>query len=431
MFKFVHVADIHLDSPLRGLERYEGAPIEQIRHATRRALAGLVQTAIDERVAFVLIAGDLYDGDWRDYNTGLYFVAQAARLREAGIPLYLIAGNHDAANKMTKSLRLPDNVTFFSEKVPETVTLEEHGVAIHGQSFAREAVYEDLSLAYPKARGGLFNIGLLHTSATGREGHDNYAPCRIDGLAAKGYDYWALGHVHTRETLCTDPLIVFPGNLQGRHIRETGPKGCLLVSVEDQRAVETEFLPLDVLRWERAEIDASRAQGIDDVLKDVAARLKELHHATAGRPLAIRVELTGRTPLHERLMGDRHHWTNEIRSQAIGASDGEIWVEKVKIQTASPPRTSPGAEPGMADGPLGELLSLIEDMRTNPGDLKQLGVDFADLARKLPGECKELARFDDPDWLRSIVEEAEAQLLNQLTGEPLTDEPLTGEDGRP
>lgn len=417
MFKFIHVADIHLDSPLRGLDKYEGAPVEQIRHATRRALAALVQMAIEEKVAFVVIAGDLYDGDWRDYNTGLYFIAQAARLREAGIPVYLIAGNHDAANKMTRSLKLPGNVTFFSEKEPQTVTLEEHGVAIHGQSFAREAIYDDLSLAYPKARGGLFNIGLLHTSANGREGHDNYAPCRIDGLQAKGYDYWALGHVHTRETLCRDPLVVFPGNLQGRHIRETGPKGCLLVSVENQHAVETEFRSLDVLRWERAEVDAGSAQEIDQVLQDVAAHLKQLHQESAGRPLAIRVELTGRTPLHERLMGDRQRWTNEIRSQAIEASDGEIWVEKVKIQTATHSRGSQTAGPGAADGPIGELLALIDELRANPGDLKQLGVDFSDLARKLPAECKELARFEDSDWLRSILNEAEAQLLNQLIGE--------------
>ncbi len=181
-----------------GLEQYEGAPVQEIRNAARRALSNLVDLAIDQKVAFVLIAGDLYDGDWRDYNTGLFFVDQVRRLREADIPLYLISGNHDAANKMTRTLRMPENVTFFSADRPETALLPDLDVAIHGQSFATAAVYDDLSEGYPLADSGRFNIGMLHTCAAGREGHDRYAPCSIEGLKSKGYDYWALGHIHLR-----------------------------------------------------------------------------------------------------------------------------------------------------------------------------------------------------------------------------------------
>jgi exonuclease SbcD len=169
MLKFIHAADIHLDSPLKGLEDYEGAPVEEIRAATRRALENLVKLAIEEQVDFVLIAGDVYDGDCTDYNTGLFFTGQLVQLREAGIPVYLIAGNHDAANKMSRSLKLPDNTRMLSHEEPETVLLEELRVAIHGQSFASQAVTDDLSQGYPEARKGMFNIGMLHTSATGRE----------------------------------------------------------------------------------------------------------------------------------------------------------------------------------------------------------------------------------------------------------------------
>src|SRR6202011_3159455 len=137
MFKFLHAADIHLDSPLKGLERYEGAPVEQIRKATRRALENLVQLAVMEKVDFVLIAGDLYDGDWKDYNTGLFFLAQMARLRSAEIKVFILSGNHDAANQLTKHLRPPENVRFLSDRKPETVRLDEIGVAIHGQGFAK------------------------------------------------------------------------------------------------------------------------------------------------------------------------------------------------------------------------------------------------------------------------------------------------------
>jgi hypothetical protein len=141
-------------------------------------------------------ATGIYDGDWRDYNTGLFFVKQAARLRDVGIPRCVISGNHDAANRMTRSLRMPDNVTFFSDEAPETAIIPGVDVAIHGQSYATSAVFEDLSDAYPNSKSGLLNIGLLHTCVTGREGHDRYAPCSVEGLKLKGYDYWALGHVH-------------------------------------------------------------------------------------------------------------------------------------------------------------------------------------------------------------------------------------------
>lgn len=257
MFRFLHAADIHLDSPLRGLHRYEGAPQDEIRQASRRALANLVQLALDESVAFVLIAGDLYDGDWKDHRTGLYFVSQMVRLREAGIPVFVIAGNHDAMNRMTRSLPLPENVRMLDHKKAETVKLEKLGVAVHGQSFAAQAVLEDLSAGYPPAVGGMFNIGVLHTCATGRDGHDNYAPCTVEGLISKRYDYWALGHVHARETLHREPDIVFPGNIQGRHIRESGAKGCMLVEVNARQKLEATMRPLDVFRWQKCWVDAA------------------------------------------------------------------------------------------------------------------------------------------------------------------------------
>lgn len=249
MFKFIHAADIHLDSPLHKLDYYEGAPVNEIRQATRGAFENLVYLAISEGVAFILLVGDLYDGDWKDYNTGLYFVSQMRKLREAQIPVFIIAGNHDAASKITKNLRLPDGVEIFPSQAPKTIQMDNPDVAIHGQSFSSPSIKKDLSANYPSAIPGCFNIGMLHTCATGKEGHEPYAPCTIDGLTSKGYDYWALGHVHNRGILKDDPLIVFPGNIQGRHIRETGPKGCMLVSVEDDGMPALEFKPLDVIRW--------------------------------------------------------------------------------------------------------------------------------------------------------------------------------------
>ena len=182
MFRFLHAADIHLDSPQRGLDRYEGAPVVECRGATRRALENLVGLALAERVAFVAIVGDLYDGDWPDYNTGLFFGKQMVRLRDGGIPVFMIRGNHDAANKMTKDLKLVDNVHVLSSQQAETLVLEDQGVAIHGQSFPTQAVLTNLARSYPARRKGYFNLGLLHTCVDGREGHEPYAPCSLADL---------------------------------------------------------------------------------------------------------------------------------------------------------------------------------------------------------------------------------------------------------
>ena len=244
MFTFIHASDIHLDSPLKGLSRYEGAPAERIRGATREALKNLVQTAIDENAAFMVIAGDVFDGDWKDYNTGLFFAGQMSRLRERGIKVFLLSGNHDAASKITRTLKMPDNVHRFSTKRPETLTLEELGVALHGQGFSRPDVTENLAANYPLAFGGLYNIGVLHTAATGREGHELYAPCALDDLIEKGYDYWALGHVHKGEILRESPWILFPGNTQGSHIEGPGPEGCTIVTVDDDGSTTPSILRL-------------------------------------------------------------------------------------------------------------------------------------------------------------------------------------------
>ena len=171
--KFIHAADIHLDSPLVGLQLYDGAPVEEIRGATRRALQNLVELASAEQVEFILIAGDLYDGDWKDYNTGLFLSNQMSRLHDEGIRVFIISGNHDAASQITKHLKMPENVKFLSVRNPETVLIENLDLAIHGQGYPTRAVTEDMAGAYPPASPHHFNIGLLHTSLDGREGHES------------------------------------------------------------------------------------------------------------------------------------------------------------------------------------------------------------------------------------------------------------------
>ena len=415
MFEFLHAADIHLDSPLRGLQRYEGAPVEEIRQASRRALENLVQLAIERSVAFVLIAGDLYDGNWKDHRTGLYFVSQMVRLREAGIPVIAIAGNHDAANKMTRTLPLPENVRMLDPKKPETFCLEQCGVAIHGQSFATGAVLDDLSAAYPPAVGGMLNIGLLHTCATGREGHERYAPCTLPGLISKHYDYWALGHVHGHEVLNREPEIVFSGNIQGRHIHEHGAKGCMLVHVDAQQRLRPELRPLDVFRWQSCWIDAAGAATKEELLDRFRQRLAELMAESDGLSLAVRIETSGPCAAHQEIAARPEQWVNDIRSTALDLSAGRVWVEKVRTATTLPVNLD---EASLADGPVGELARLIEELRGDPEAVQRLlADDLGELRKKLPPELTEGPEAIDlgkPDTTGELLDQVRQMLVGQM-----------------
>jgi exonuclease SbcD len=414
MFKFLHGADIHLDSPMHRLDRYEGAPVERLRHATRRAFGNLVELAIEEKVAFVLIAGDLYDGDWHDYNTGLYLVSQLSRLREAHIPVYIVAGNHDAASKITKTLRLPEGVILFASDKPETHFLEHEMVALHGQSFPSPAVTRNLSKDYPSPVAAYFNIGLLHTCATGREGHEPYAPCTLDDLRSKGYDYWALGHVHEREVLLEHPLTVFPGNVQGRHVRESGAKGCVLVNVDDQGTPQCEFRSLDVVRWCREKFDAYALRSGYDLVDRAAERMETLLKENPGLTLILRVQATGGCPAHDELASDVERWTNEMRAAALDQGGERLWIEKVEVLTRPISQDGTMEE---ASGPMAELMRDLREICNSPEAMQNLGSELDDLRKKLPRELAaggEGAGVDDEAWLSRVLAQVKPMLIRRL-----------------
>ena len=380
MFKFIHAADIHLDSPLRGLSRFDDAPVDLIRTATRQAFENLVDLAISELVSFVLVAGDLWDGSWPDAGPGLFFIRQAKRLREARIPVYVVKGNHDAENTLTRDLRFPENVYVFGHLRPETKRIESLNVAIHGQSFREKNITSDLTVNYPPEIPGVFNIGLLHTCLEGSLLHPSYAPVSAATLAAKHYQYWALGHVHQRRSLEQDGVpIVFPGNLQGRFIPEIGPKGCEIVTVDDDFVIISRFEALDVVRWLEETIDLTSASSVDDVDRLAADALNRARVNHPNRLLAIRLHLQGTTELTSWLLRGE-----DLRDRltSIAVDLGEIWLERIIVETLPPAAT--GEFPLVSE--IGEIIAELDADEIRIGELMK---QFANLSSQLTGELAE------------------------------------------
>lgn len=407
--KFIHTADIHLDSPLRGLSAYADAPAERLRTATRDAFHNLVSCAIDEQVDFMVIAGDVYDGDWKDFNTGLFFIRQMGRLRQAGIPVYLLYGNHDAESEMTRGLELPDNVHVFSSRKAETFRLDDKKVALHGRSFKVAATTENLLPSYPSPVAGWLNIGVLHTALEGNAAHATYAPCLVAELQVKGYQYWALGHVHEHWMQRGDVTIAYPGNLQGRHIREQGARGALLITAEGAEITDVERLEVDVLRWHALEIDISAAEDHRAAIRLVGQAMERLLDATEGdKPLALRIAFIGQSFVHDTLVSDEGQLRQEVIAQAVALNADRIWVEKVRVLSSAPSADRIRAD-DEALGALAELESLAMSASSDPDFVRSLLTDWQVLLEKLPHDVLQA----EPD-LAGIRQEPQAHLADQI-----------------
>lgn len=405
--KFVHAADVHLDSPLVGLRDYPGAPVDAIGDVTRLAFESLIDLCLQEEVDLLVIAGDLYDGDWKDMKTGLFLRAQLQRLREVGIEVVLLNGNHDAVSLISRSLSLP-GINVLPAERPGTFVFDRLGLAVHGQSYPTRAVTEDLSAAYPKPAAGLYNIGLLHT---GLGGGVNYAPCSLEQLVNHGYDYWGLGHEHQPTILNSNPYVVFAGVLQGRQIREAGPKGAYLVEVADG-LTRVEHRALDVMRWEGVAIDASAFSDEADLLSKVHEAIDVALVDAGDRLLAVRIEITGATPIHSLLVQEREHLDGELRALATEFGADRVWLERIVYATEA------SSSPAVGDDALGGVLAVLHDAAGSGDDLEALAQTLKPLAAKLPGAIKEGEEAIDPcapETLRRVLAETARDLPSMLS----------------
>ncbi|KAB1086066.1 DNA repair exonuclease [Neorhizobium galegae] len=403
-FRFIHAADLHLGSPFQGLALKDAAIAELFIEASRRAFSGLVDQAVERKVDFFIVAGDVYDGDWKDNKIGLFFNREVARLERAGIPVFLLKGNHDAESVITKTITLPKNVSEFPVNKPGSFKLDHLKVALHGQGFAERSAVDNLALAYPKPEAGWFNIGVLHTSLTGREPHAPYAPCSVEDLRSRGYDYWALGHVHDFEIVAEDPLVVFPGNLQGRSIREQGAKGAVLVTVEDSR-ITHERIITDSARFAELVVAVEPDDNIPAILRRIENALEDVVERMEGRPLALRIRLTGKSRFRNEIMARAEDFRDEVQA-ACHRSHQDIWLEKLEM------RLEPAINgTSVATDMLG-LQGLIPMGGFAPELLADANAKIAEITARLPGGigAGDLALGDDAE---ALLAEARDLLLSR------------------
>ena len=402
-FTFIHAADLHIDSPLAGLSLKDRAVAGRFANAGRSAVEALINEAVASKAAFVVIAGDVFDGDWKDVTTGLFFVRAISALDRAGIPAFIVKGNHDADSVMSRDLAYPDSVRIFPSDKAGSFALDQYRVALHGRSFSSRLTNQFVE-SYPARRDGWLNIGVLHTSLDGTRGHEGYAPCTVNDLMRFGYDYWALGHIHAAEIVSRDPWIVYPGNLQGRSVRETGAKGAMRVTVEDGRVIDVAPLALDAARWAHLEIDIADAQSEADVSARIEAELARAQGEGEGRPLAVRVTLTGVTPLHNQLVARREWLQGDVRASGFRIAD-DCWVEQLKIRTAAPMRSAAVVE--ASDDNL-DIEELLRQAAEDPEFASAMQDLIASIGDKLPRDLQQ--QFSESEVIKRLADDARALL---------------------
>jgi len=413
--RFLHAADLHLDSPFKGMAALPEPIRERVREATFESLRALVALAERERVDFVVVSGDVYDLADRSLRAQIRFQRALERLAAAEIPVFVIHGNHDPEDGRAAQLNWPQAVHFFAADRVETVAVEKPGrgviAHVHGISYKTAAVHDNLALGYRGIDPNVCQIALLHTNVDGDPAHGNYAPCSRRDLLERGIDYWALGHVHTRQVLHDRPAIVYPGNIQGRSVRETGPRGCYVVDIDETGRAALAFHALDAVRWHHETVSV---QGVstEQQLKDVLlARLEQVRESADGRAAVVRLVLEGRSAVGRLLRKGRalEELTAELRD---GEADRSrfVWLESIDDRSRGELDWEALQQ---EESFLGDLLRLSVDLQRDEEALHAFAAEALAALDSLPAAAgRPLAAGAEQlrEWLRA-AEELAADLL--------------------
>ncbi|OPA81158.1 hypothetical protein BVG16_02150 [Paenibacillus selenitireducens] len=357
-FRFLHAADLHLDSPFRGMAQVPESYRERLRESTFTAFSNLIDLAIREHVDFIVLSGDIYDASDRSLRAQLRLQRGLSRLAGHHIPVYIIHGNHDPEDGVQAQLDWPANVHFFGSKEVTAKTVFRGGrsqvdtdaaaegsveplAVVCGISYASMALNDNVAKSYQRLpHSELYHIGLLHGNVDGDPNHDNYAPCAKRELIESGIDYWALGHIHMREILHEqEPWIVYPGNIQGRSVKEHGAKGCYIVDVAADKQAELTFCPLDDVRWHVVNLSIEGVNTEQELKNRLDLAMERLRETSEDRMKIVRFMMTGRGPLHRKLEqpGFVQELLQALREEEEHRAEASesylIWVESLQVQT--------------------------------------------------------------------------------------------------
>ncbi|GJQ60523.1 MAG: exonuclease SbcCD subunit D [Candidatus Scalindua sp.] len=334
---FIHCADLHLDSPFQGLAIKEPALAERFKDSTNEAFVQIIDLCLAESVDFLTIGGDTFDGVDRSLRAQILLREQFERLQKRGIPVIIVAGNHDPLSEWVMEIGFPPNVHLLSGDKVEAVSVEKSInviATIYGISYQVRDTRENLSLKFQGEGGDGLSIGMLHANVGSRAGHEPYAPCTINDLRSIGMDMWLLGHIHTPEVVCRDPFMLYPGNIQGRHINEDGPRGCYLITVDVNRKISHEFRPVQNIVWGHEELNLEKTSTLLELVDLLSDRCEEqLSNITnSERGIVSRWTLTGASPLyHELTIPDKIDEVKEILVERFFHHSPFLFPESIRL----------------------------------------------------------------------------------------------------
>ncbi len=419
LLRFVHAADLHLDSPFVGIKAVAPEHVASaLRDATFNAYDGIVKLCIDERVDALLVAGDVYDSSDRSLRAQLKFVAGLEQLHEAGIRSFVCHGNHDPLDGWQARLDYPPSCTRFGPQFEAAPVFDDDPgrAVVHGISYPTRDIHHNLVRDLDEVNSSAFSIGLLHTNVDGNTGHASYAPCSLDDLRSSAIDYWALGHVHTQQILSEQsPAVVYPGNSQGRHPNESGPRGVYLVEVDGAKNLQLDFRAVDTVRWQRSVLDISPLETEQELLDNLDQTMTDAQGEAGGRSVVLQVTLTGRGGLYSALQ--RPNFIESLLDNLNGERAQRspfVWCERIEDETGAPFNRQERIE---GSDFMSELLKTVDRAKNDPELQERLNNNLSELYQHRQYRKYLSGDGFDEDSFATLIDEAEAIVVEQIAGD--------------
>lgn len=369
--KFIHTADLHLDTPFKGLSSWNSELSKKLKDATFRSFKTIIDQCIGRKVDFLIISGDVFDNENKSLAARLRFEAELKRLAQKGINAYISCGNHDPFDEDRIS-EMPDKVYYFNPHTCEYKTFsrgDEPVADIHGISFGEAKVKNNLAKKFRLAeKPSPLSIAVLHGCIGSPGKHEAYAPFSFEDISGKGFDYWALGHIHKSSVVNrANPAVVYPGNPQGRDFGETGEKGCYCVTISEGRDPQLEFIPVHTVRFEDIEIDLTGIGTLDDMQSEITDRISAIGERIN---IILRITLKGRTPLHRQLNGKGEiEQLLEAFNENQLQNDPFVWIDRFTVLT-QPDIDTDTIRNG--EGFPSEVLKTLSSYLENPEKMNEL-----------------------------------------------------------